>query len=78
MAPLADSVSPVNDTGPSRRSGRRIARYSRMWRTGLSNDKPNIDSMTIWCDRPMPSVNRPPVAAWAVSAWPASIIGWRG
>ena len=26
-----------------------------MCRTGLSNDRPNMPSMTIWCDRPMPS-----------------------
>ena len=37
-----------------------------------------MPSITIWCDSPMPSVNRPPVAALAVSACAASIIGWRG
>ena len=64
--PLADRVSPENETEPSRISGNRIARYSRMCRSGLSNDMPNMVSITIWCDRPMPSVKRPPVAPWAV------------
>lgn len=35
-------------------------------------------SMTIWCERPMPSASRPPVAACVVSAWPASTDGCRG
>ena len=26
-----------------------------MWRTGLSNDSPNMFSITIWCESPMPS-----------------------
>ena len=49
-----------------------------MWRTGLSNDSPHIDSTTIWCERPIPSASRPLVAFCVVAAWPASIIGWRG
>ena len=54
------------------------SRYSRMWRAGFSNDMPNTFSMTIWCDKPMPSVRRPPLAACTVRAWAASITGWRG
>ena len=34
--------------------------------------------MTIWCDRPTPSVNRPPASSLAVSACWAMTIGWRG
>ena len=43
----------------------RIERYSRMCRAGFSNENPNMPSITIWCDSPIPSVNRPPVAALA-------------
>ena len=32
-----------------------------MWRTGFSNDSPNMPSMTIWCESPMPST-KPPAA----------------
>ena len=46
-----------------------------MWRTGLSNDMPNIPSMTTWCDSPIPSASRPPVIACVVSACWASITG---
>ncbi len=76
--PLVENDSPRNDTGSHRSNGRRIDRYSRMCRTGLSNDSPHIDSTTIWCERPIPSASRPLVAFCVVSAWPASIIGWRG
>ncbi len=31
-----------------------------------------------WCDSPMPSVSRPPLIAWVVSACCAITIGWRG
>ena len=49
-----------------------------MWRAGFSNDMPNMFSITIWCERPMPRMKRPPDAACVVSACWASIIGWRG
>ena len=75
---FADRVSPVNAAGSPWSNGPRIERYSRMWRAGFSNDIPNIDSITIWCDRPMPSRRRPSHAICVVSAWAASIIGWRG
>ena len=65
-------------TLPSRSSGSSTDRYSRMCTAGLSNDRPNIVSITIWCDRPMPSVNRPPVASHAVIACWARACGWRG
>ena len=48
-----------------------------MWRTGFSNDSPNMPSMTIWCDSPMPSMNRPPLAACTVSACCAIVSGCR-
>ena len=47
---------------PSRSNGSSTARYSRMWRAGLSNDKWSMPSITTWWERPIPSVNRPPVA----------------
>ena len=75
---LVDIVSPVNAAGSPWRSGTRIDRYSRMCRAGFSNDMPNIDSMTIWCDRPMPRSSRPSHAIWVVSACAASINGCRG
>ncbi len=36
--PFALSVSPWQDTVPSWTSGIRIERYSRIWRTGFSNE----------------------------------------
>ena len=48
-----------------------------MWRTGLSNERPNMPSMTSWCDKPMPRTNRPPLAACTVSACCAIVSGWR-
>ena len=68
-------VSPVKSTFRSWMSGRRIDRYSRMWRTGFSNERPMIVSITIWCERPIPSVNRPSHSALAVRACWASISG---
>ena len=41
-------------------SGISTSRYSRRWRTGLSNDRPHMLSTTIWWDRPMPRHSRPP------------------
>ncbi len=78
MLAFALSVSPVKLTVPVRINGTRIDRYSRMCRTGFSNDRPNMFSMTTWCERPMPSTRLPPVAAFTVRACWASIIGWRG
>ena len=49
-----------------------------MWRTGLSYEIPYRGSIDILCERPMPSCSRPPTAWLAVSAWVASISGWRG
>ena len=48
-----------------------------MCRTGFSNDSPNMPSITIWCDSPMPSLNRPPLAACTVSACCAIVNGCR-
>ena len=77
-AALVDSVSPANAAGSPCSNGPRIERYSRMWRAGFSKDMPNIDSMTTWCDSPMPRRSRPSHAICVVSAWLASIIGCRG
>jgi len=49
-----------------------------MCRAGFSNEYPNMPSITSLCDKPMPSMSRPPVAAWVVSACCASIAGCRG
>ena len=35
-------------------------------------------SITIWCERPMPSTKRPREAACVVSACCAIAMGWRG
>ena len=75
---VALSVSPLNVTASPCSSGISADRYSRMWRAGRSNEYPNIPSMTTWCDSPMPRTSRRPVAAWVVSAWAASMTGWRG
>ena len=47
MPALALNVSPVNETDPVWMSGTRIDRYSRMCRSGLSNESPNMFSITI-------------------------------
>ena len=47
-------------------------------RTGLSNGSPHMPSTTIWWDSPMPRSRRPLLTWLTVSAWPASIITWRG
>ena len=72
------TVSPWKSTARSRSSGPSTERYSRMWRTGLSKDRPQMPSTTSLWDRPMPSRRRLPVAACTVSACWASIIGCRG
>ena len=74
----ARRVSPAKLTCSPSSRGIRTDRYSRMCRAGLSNDWPNTFSMTTWWERPIPKVRRPPVAAWTVNAWAASITGWRG
>src|SRR5207253_2946514 len=45
---------------------------------GFANESPSIPSITIWCERPMPSVKRPPAMACAESACCAIACGWRG
>ena len=65
-------------TLPLRMSGPRTARYSFMWLYGFANESPSIPSITIWCERPMPSVKRPPAIACAESACCAIACGWRG
>ncbi len=45
---------------------------------GFAYENPNMFSMTIWCDRPMPSWKRLSLAAAAVSACDASAVGCRG
>src|SRR5437867_6563839 len=65
-------------TLPLRMSGPRTARYSFMWLYGFANESPSIPSMTIWCERPTPSVKRPPAMACAESACCAIACGWRG
>src|SRR5204863_194890 len=65
-------------TLPLRMSGPRTARYSFMWLYGFANESPSIPSITIWCERPMPSVKRPPAMACAESACCAIACGWRG
>ena len=76
--PCACSVSPSNDTLPVRTTDVRTSRYSRMCRTGFSNERPQMPSTTIWWDRPIPSARRLPLMACTVSACWASVIGWRG
>ena len=49
-----------------------------MWLYGFANESPNIVSITIWCERPMPSAKRPRAAACADSACCAIATGWRG
>ena len=49
-----------------------------MCTAGLSNERPNIDSMTIWCESPMPSWKRPLVASQAVIACCAMACGCLG
>ena len=69
--------SPVKSTGLPVKSASRHVRYSRMWRTGREKSKPSCPSMaTLWLS-PIPRTNRPPVAAWAVSACCAITTGWR-
>ncbi len=63
---------------PVRMSGARTARYSRMWLSGFANERPSIPSITTWCESPIPSANRPFVAACAVRACWAMATGWRG
>ena len=75
---LAVSVSPAKAAVSSCSSGIRIDRYSRRWRTGLAKSMPSSDSMTIWCERPMPSVKPASVIWWTVRAWAAITIGCRG
>jgi len=75
IAASAPSVSPENDTLPSRSNGTSTARYSRMWRAGLSNDTCSMPSITTWWERPIPSVNRPPLAMSVVTAWRANATG---
>src|SRR2546421_3884133 len=75
---VALMVSPLYEIDSPRSSGISADRYSRMCRAGRSKEYPNIPSITSWCDSPMPSTSRPPVAAWVVSVWAASMIGWRG
>ncbi len=45
---------------------------------GFANESPNIPSITIWCDRPMPRLKRLPEKAAADSAACAIATGWRG
>ena len=52
--------------------------YSRMWVKGLANERPSMLSITTWWESPMPSVKRPPQAAFAVRACCAIAVGWRG
>ncbi len=77
IAASAPSVSPENETFPSRSSGISTARYSRMCLAGLSNDRWSIPSITTWWDSPIPSANRPPVAMSVVTACRANASGWR-
>src|SRR5262245_53571541 len=70
--------SPAWLTVPSRTSGARTARYSFMWLYGFANESPNIPSMTIWWERPMPSTKRPRDAAAAEGGCGASTTGGRG
>src|SRR5262245_25686750 len=48
-----------------------------MCRIGFSHFMRNRSSTTGWCRSPIPSTNRPPVAACAVSAAAAVACGWR-
>ena len=82
-APCTRYASPLKPAGLPSSSGIITDRYSRRWRTGLSNDRPHIISTTIWCDSPMPSARRDgccsvEIADCTVSACWASIIGCRG
>ena len=66
-------------TASPRSSGSSTSKYSAMCRAGLSNDIPNIPSITTWCDKPIPSTNRdPPEAACTVTACCAIACGCRG
>ena len=48
-----------------------------MCRMGREKSKPNCPSIDTRWLRPIPRTNRPPVAAWAVSACWAITTGWR-
>ncbi len=71
-------VSPAASAGSPRSSGVSTARYSRMCRAGRPKLYPYMSSITIRCDRPMPSVSRPPRATDAVMACWAMTAGCRG
>ena len=71
-------TSPENDTLLVLFNDWSTVRYSRMWRTGFSNDMPIMFSITIWWLSPIPRHRRPPTAAFTVRHCCASIIGWRG
>ncbi len=71
------SVSPSKATFSPAHSGTSAERYSRMWRTGFSNDWPYMFSITISCESPTPRVSLPPLTDETVSACDASAIGWR-
>lgn len=80
--PFTRNSSPAKLTGLPSSSGISTDRYSLRWRTGLSYERPHIDSTTILCERPMPRHSpaspRLLMAACVLSACCASIIGWRG
>ena len=68
---------PVKSTVcPLKRAARHV-RYSRLCRIGREKSKPNCPSIDTRWLRPIPRTNRPPVAAWAVSACWAITTGCR-
>ena len=48
-----------------------------MWAAGRANGMRRVASIGALWARPMPSARRPPAISCVVSAWAASISGWR-
>src|SRR5262245_14920500 len=72
-----DQISPVASTDRSRSAGSKTARYSSMCWAGWANGMRSPSSITLLCASPMPNARRPPAMSDTVSAWAASINGWR-
>jgi hypothetical protein len=71
-------IEPENWTFPSRIKGASTDKYSLMCEYDFAYERPSMFSITTWCERPMPSVKRLPVAALTLTACCAIANGWRG
>ena len=68
-------MSPVALTCPVSSSGSSTSRYSLMCRIGRSHFIFHVPSTDGWCDKPIPRMRRPGIAACVVRACAASALG---